>query len=414
MNADVYERLSVAKRVNGAGLLTRLGGSLMDSETLDAMREAAGAFVDIAELQTRAGASIARHTGTQAAIVTGGAAAALTLATAAAIARTDVALMERLPDTEGMANEVIIHRAHRTGYDHAIRAAGARLNEIGLNDRGVGAGVRDLEGWEIEAAIGPKTAAIAYTATEELRPSLKRVVAVAERFKLPVIVDAAAQLPPKENLRRFSEEGASLVAFSGGKAIRGPQGTGILCGREDLVASALIQMLDLDILPETWAPPEGLLARHFSDRFPHHGLGRGFKVDKESIVGLVVALERFVACDIEAVRASRRKLLANIAAGARELAHSRLLAIEEANGKYPTLGIEIDAAQLGLDAYAVSRALQRHDPPVHLSERRAWQGVLIVDSAGLREGDDGIVVAALRAVFDHRKSNPRMTTKEKT
>ena len=168
MGADVYQRLSVPKRVNGAGLLTRLGGSLMEAQTLDAMREAAGAFVDIAELQTRAGAAIARHTGTEAAIVTGGAAAALTLATAAAITRTDVAKMERLPDTEGMANEVIIHRAHRTGYDHAIRAAGARLVEIGLNDRGVGAGVRDLEAWEIEAAIGPKTAAIAYTATQEL------------------------------------------------------------------------------------------------------------------------------------------------------------------------------------------------------------------------------------------------------
>jgi D-glucosaminate-6-phosphate ammonia-lyase len=412
MGADVYQRLSVPKRVNGAGLLTRLGGSLMEAQTLDAMREAAGAFVDIAELQTRAGAAIARHTGTEAAIVTGGAAAALTLATAAAITRTDVAKMERLPDTEGMANEVIIHRAHRTGYDHAIRAAGARLKEIGLNDRGVGAGVRDLEAWEIEAAIGLKTAAIAYTATQELRPSLGRLVAVAERFKLPVIVDAAAQLPPKENLRRFSEEGASLIAFSGGKAIRGPQGTGILCGREDLVASALIQMLDLDILPETWAPPEGLLARHFPDHFPHHGLGRGFKVDKESIVGLVVALERFIACDLEAEIAARRRLLANIARAITGLAHSRPLAIEEAKGRYPTLRVEIDADALHLDAYAVSRALQRHDPPVHLSERRAWEGVLIIDSAGLREGDAEIIAAALRAVLGAPRTKAHASAKE--
>ncbi len=414
MGADVYQGLSVPKRVNGAGLLTRLGGSLMEAQTLDAMREAAGAFVDIAELQTRAGAAIARHTGTEAAIVTGGAAAALTLAAAAAITGSDVALMERLPDTEGMANEIIIHRAHRTGYDHAIRAAGARLVEIGLNDRGVGAGVRDLEPWEIEAAIGPNTAAIAYTASQELRPSLGRVVAVAERFKLPVIVDAAAQLPPKENLRRFSEEGAALVAFSGGKAIRGPQGTGILCGREALIASALIQMLDLDVSPETWAPPEGLLARHFPDRFPHHGLGRGFKVDKESIVGLTVALERFVARDLEADIAARRKLLATIERALTGLAHAKLLAIEEAKGKYPTLGIEFDAAALHLDAYAVSRALQRHDPPVHLSERRAWQGVLVIDSAGVRQGDEEIIAGALRAVLDGAKTRGRPAAKEKT
>ena len=411
---DVYQRLSVAKRVNGAGLLTRLGGSLMDAQTLDAMREAAGAFVDIAELQARAGEVVAHHTGTEAAIVTGGAAAALTLATAAAIARMDVALMERLPDTEGMANEVIIHRAHRTGYDHAIRAAGARLKEIGLNDRGVGAGVRDLEPWEIEAAIGPKTAAIAYTATEELRPSLARLVAVAECFKLPVIVDAAAQLPPKENLRRFSEEGAALIAFSGGKAIRGPQGTGILCGREDLVASALIQMLDLDILPETWSPPQGLLARHFPNRFPHHGLGRGFKVDKESIVGLVVALERFVACDLAAEIAARRRLLSNISHAISEVEHGRPHAIREAKGKFPSLDIEIHVASLSLDAYAVSRALQRFEPPVHLSERRAWQGVLTIESAGLREGDDAIIAAALRAVLDGTKTKIRVPKKERT
>ncbi|MBV9567204.1 MAG: hypothetical protein JO172_03620, partial [Hyphomicrobiales bacterium] len=244
--------------------------------------------------------------------------------------------------------------------------------------------------------------------------ALSRVVTVAERFKLPVIVDAAAQLPPKENLRRFAEEGAALIAFSGGKAIRGPQGTGILCGREHLVASALIQMLDLDVLPETWSPPEGLLARHFPSRFPHHGLGRGFKVDKESIAGLVVALERFIACDSEAEMAGRRNLLANIKRATTGLAHGKPQAIEEAKGKYPTLGIEIDGVALGLDACAVSRALQRHDPPVHLSERRAWQGVLTVDSAGLREGDDEIIAAALRFVLDGAKTKIRVPEREKT
>jgi D-glucosaminate-6-phosphate ammonia-lyase len=408
---DVYQRLGIAKRINGAGLLTRLGGSLMEAQTLDAMREAAGTFVDIAELQARAGTIIAAHTGAQAGIVTGGAAAALTLAAAACITRADVALMERLPDTEGMANEIIIHRAHRTGYDHAIRAAGARLKEIGLNDRGAGAGVRDLEAWEVEAAIGPRTAAIAYTATPDLQPALARLVAVAERFKLPVIVDAAAQLPPKENLRRFIGEGAALVAFSGGKAIRGPQGTGILCGQEELVASALIQMLDLDILPETWMPPEGLLARHFRDRFPHHGLGRGFKVDKESIVGLIVALERFVACDLEAEIETRRELLLRLAGSLAELPHCHAREIKAAKGKFPSLDIEIDMGALGSDAYAVSRALQRHDPPVHLSERRAWQGVLVVESAGLRAGDEEIVARALRAALGDT-ADARATTKK--
>jgi D-glucosaminate-6-phosphate ammonia-lyase len=406
---DIYERLGVTKRVNGAGLLTRLGGSLMDAPVLEAMREAAGAYVDMAELQTKAGAIIATHTGAAAAIVTSGAAAALTLATAACLAGTDVARMERLPDSDGMPNEVIIHRPHRTGYDHAIRAAGARLVEIGFNDRGAGAGVRGLEAWEIEAAIGPKTAAIAYTATPDLEPPFGRVVAVADRFGLPVIVDAAAQLPPKDNLRRFIGEGAALVAFSGGKAIRGPQGSGILCGREKLVASALIQMLDMDQLPETWAPPAGLLSRHFPERFPHHGLGRGFKVDKETIAGLVIALERFAASDLEADIKARRAMLDYIASSVRALPHcavrsaddaaTQSIAANRASRKFPSLVIEIDAAALGTDIHALSLALQRHDPPVHLSERSASRGLLIVESAGLRPGHEKIIAQAIIAVI---------------
>ena len=189
--------------------------------------------------------------------------------------------MERLPDTEGMPNEVIMFRAHRTGYDHAIRAAGARIVEVGFNDRSMGSGVRGLEDWEMAAAINSRTVAIAYAANPTHQPPLEGVAAVARTHNLPIIVDAAAQLPPKSNLRRFIAEGASLVAYSGGKAIRGPQGTGILCGHKELVASALIQQLDMDILIDTWTPPDGLMDGHFKDRLPHHGLGRGFKVDKE-------------------------------------------------------------------------------------------------------------------------------------
>jgi L-seryl-tRNA(Ser) seleniumtransferase len=320
--------------------------------------------------------------------------------------------MERLPDTDGMPNEVIIHRAHRTGYDHAIRAAGARLVEIGFNDRGAGAGVRGLEAWEIESAIGPKTAAIAYTASPDLEPPLPRVVAVAERFGLPVIVDAAAQLPPKANLTRFIEEGASLVAFSGGKAIRGPQGSGILCGKEKLVASALIQTLDMDQLPETWSPPDGILSRHFPLRFPHHGLGRGFKVDKETIAGLVVAVERFVACDLEAEIAVRAAMLDHIAAAIATAPHCKAHLIVEtparrfrsdrAAGKFPSLAIEIDCAALGTDIHALSRSLQRHDPPVHLGERYTSRNLLVVESAGLRPGDEDIIARAISAVLSDK------------
>ncbi|HSB80447.1 MAG TPA: DegT/DnrJ/EryC1/StrS family aminotransferase [Candidatus Methylomirabilis sp.] len=219
---NIYERLGVRTRVNAAGTLTRLGGSLMPPEVLEAMAEAAQSSVDIAELQARASAVIAECTGAEAGLVTSGAAAALTLGTAACLTGLNVARMEQLPDTEGMPNEVLMCRSHRTTYDHAIRAAGARIREVGFNDRIAGAGVRGVEPWEMAAAITPQTVAIAYTASGSNDPPLREVAAVGREHGLPVIVDAAAQLPPSANLRRFIAEGATLVAFSGGKAIRGP------------------------------------------------------------------------------------------------------------------------------------------------------------------------------------------------
>lgn len=397
---DFYERLGVTKRVNGAGLLTRLGGSLMAPEVLDAMRDAAGSFVDMAELQTRASTIIARHTGAEAGIVTSGAAAAITLATAACLTRLDVARMERLPDTEGMPNEVIMFRAHRTGYDHAVRAAGARIVEVGFNDISVGSGVRGLEGWEIEAAIGPRTVAIAYAANPTQQPPLAAIAALARKHYLPVIVDAAAQLPPKSNLERFITEGASLVAYSGGKAIRGPQGTGILCGEKELVAAALIQQLDMDILIATWTPPAGLLDTFFKDRLPHHGLGRGFKVDKESIAGLLVALERFAQADSDGDNAQYQLQLQRLAELLANMTHVRATVLSAAVTKrYPILEIRFDEQALGFDAAEVSRRLQRQSTPVHLAERRIYEGVLLVDASGLRPGDEQIIATALAAAL---------------
>jgi L-seryl-tRNA(Ser) seleniumtransferase len=396
---DIYERLGVTKRVNGAGLLTRLGGSLMAPEVLDAMREAAGSFVDMAELQTRASAIIATHTGAEAGIVTSGAAAAMTLATAACLTRLDVARMERLPDTDGMPNELIMFRAHRTGYDHAIRAAGARIVEVGFNDRTVGSGVRGLEGWEIEAAVGPNTAAIGYAANPTRQPPLAAVAAVARKHNLPVIVDAAAQLPPKANLKHFIAEGASLVAYSGGKAIHGPQGTGILCGQKDLVAAALIQQLDMDILAETWMPPVGLLDSFFKDRLPHHGLGRGFKVDKESIAGLLVALERFVVADDGAANGKRETQLRRLADLLADIKCRATVLSAAETKRYPILEIQFDEESLGFGAVEISRRLQRQSIPVHLSERRIYENVLLVDASGLRPDDEQAIASALAAAL---------------
>jgi L-seryl-tRNA(Ser) seleniumtransferase len=236
-------------------------------------------------------------------------------------------------------------------------------------------------------------------ATPESQPPLAQVVDMAHRHRLPVLVDAAAQLPPVENLRRFVASGADLVVFSGGKAIRGPQGTGILCGRRDLIASAALQQLDLDVRPETWRPPEPYLCRDALSAIPHHGIGRGFKVSKEEIVGLLVALERFVTLDHAAEQAQQARRLATIEARLAGAPHigTRLLSAAE-TGRDPLLEIRLDEVALRRSAFEISLALQQGDPPVHLGERKASERILIVNPVGLREGDEEIVGGRIRAV----------------
>jgi D-glucosaminate-6-phosphate ammonia-lyase len=393
MSKDIYAALGVKRRINAAGTLTRLGGALMDEEVVAAMAAAARASVDIGELQTAASRTISRITTAPAGIVTTGAAAALTLAAAAAMTRWDIARMAALPHADGFPNEIILPRTHYTSYAHALRASGARIVDIGHNDRGTGAGVRGIEAWEIEAAITPLTAAFAFAANPGNAADLATVVSVCKARDIPVIVDAAAQLPPKSNLKNFFEVGADLVAFSGGKAIGGPQASGILAGRRDLVGAALVQQLDMDVSPATWSPPD-LIDLKAMKGIPHHGLGRGFKAGKEEIVGLLIALERFAAADDEASNAALEARLARIAKDLGDGVTKKIVSARE-TGRVPQLYLTLK------EPLEVSRRLQAGDPPVHLSERYAAQGVLIIDPQALRPQDDAVLLAALREVLKY-------------
>ena len=385
---NIYERLGVATVINAHTTATRLSGGIMRAEVADAMREATQWTVDMATLESRASTLIAQHTGAEAGYVTAGAAAGLLLGTAACVTGLDPSRMNRLPDTRGMKREVIVARSHRNFYDHAVRAAGVRLVEVGLSDRFAGAGVRDTEAWEIGEAISENTAAVLYVAGKHAQPPLREVVAIAHSKGVPVLVDAAAQLPPASNLRHFIAEGADLVCFSGGKAIGGPQSSGILAGRRDLVSSALVQMLDLD-LPETQfvAPPEFAPLNQLR-YLPHHGIGRVAKTGKEEIVGLITALRRFVAED-PAARTARWT--------------ARLVALRDA----PRAVLVPDGAKPGLpllelrfpDRAAAERAdaaLRARDPAVHCDASRIRRGVLAVNPIALDDADLPLLAAALK------------------
>ena len=283
--------------INAAGTLTRLSGARVSTAVAAAMSQAAQCSFDMWSLQAAASTRIAQATGAEAGLVTTGASAGLTLAAAAAIAGFNVARMQALPFTDDIPNEILVPRTHRNGYDRAITVAGAKLIDIGTADRQTDAGLRGLEAWEIETAIGPKTVALLGNASGATEQDLPLLADIAARHCLPLIVDAAAQLPPVSNLRAPLAVGASLVVYSGGKAIGGPQASGILAGRRDLIASAALQMLDMDVRPTAFVAPAAFFGNNLPSVLPRHGIGRGFKASKEAIVGLMVALAEFVERD---------------------------------------------------------------------------------------------------------------------
>jgi len=381
-----YTRFGVPTVINACGTVTRLSGGRMHPEVAAAMVAASSECVDMLALQAGASRVIARVTGADAGIVTCGASAAVLLGAAACLARLDPARMNRLPATDG-PNEFIVVRSQRNMYDRALSVAGGRIVEVGIPDRYSGPGVRDAAAWEIAAAVTPDTAGICYLAQPQSLPPLRDVAAVAREHRVPLLVDAAAQLPPAANLRRFIAEGADLVAFSGGKAIGGPQASGILCGRRDLVGSALVQMLDLDMYPEHFVAPPEFAPLAQLPGLPQHGIGRSCKVGKEEIVGLLVALERFAGGDADARFAAWHAILEAIVAGAGDRVTARIV-------ERPVPVLEV----ITNNPDALAAHLATNDPPIIASLARRHEGVVIISPAALTPEHAAIIGTRLRSM----------------
>jgi L-seryl-tRNA(Ser) seleniumtransferase len=392
---SLYQELGVTPVINAAATLTRLGGSRMAPDVLAAMNEAAASFVHIDELQARAGDVIAGITGAEAGYVTTGAAAALTLGTAACLAGMDVSKMDRLPDTTGMKNEVVVQKGHRNAYDHAVRAAGITFVEVGTMGY---PGAGGTFAWQIEEAITDKTVAVfcPILDTPGTLP-LKEVAEIAHAKGVPVIVDAAAELPPRSNLQKFIADGADLVAFSGGKAIGGPQSSGVLAGRRDLIDSVALQHQDMDVRSETWSK------RHYIDEgrvrgVPTQGFGRALKVGREEIAGLITALRTFAAGKDEDDWARWDRVL--------DIVHESLdgipgLTVHRTSAppaRYPAIWAEIDESVTGIDSYALINALLASDPPIAAAESQADRHRVGVLPHGLTEEEAAIVGRRIRAL----------------
>lgn len=382
---DVFEQLGIEPIINASGAVTRLGGAPMPGPVLEAYCAAAGESIPLERLHGAASRVIAEATGAEAGLVTAGAAAGLTLGTAAILTGYDLGRMERLPDTEGFPREFVIAREQRNGYDHAVRAAGARLVEVGFHEPIAGAGVRRVEAWEYASAIGPATAGIVYVYGPHSRPALAEVVAVAHDHGLSVLVDAAGELPPRANLREIVATGADLVAFSGGKAIRGPQATGILCGRRELVGAAALQMLDMDDHFDLWEPPENLFEKARVPGLPRHGIGRGMKVSKEQVVALLTALRLFSEGAYDRELLGFRRHLERVAAALEGLAAHCLLVVPDDGESLPLLEIAVDEAGLGRSALELCRRLRQGSPPIYVGHGGLDAGKLVINPLHLND-----------------------------
>ncbi len=275
-SSQVYRRLGLRPIVNAAGTYTHLGGSLMPPEIVDAMLDAGRHYVPIRDLSRAVGDRIAELTKNEGAMVTTGAAGAIFVATCAAIAGDEEDKRNRLPFTDGMKNEVVCQNLHRTGWTRQCEAAGARIVSVEYKD-------------EMERAITGKTAMLYYLVADKHfgkyrdrldapggKVSLEECIEIAKRTRIPLLIDAAAELPPNDNLWRYTQMGADLVAFSGGKGLRGPQNAGLLLGNKDLIEKA----------------------QRFQS--PYSGIGRDLKVAKETLIGMLAAVERYIELDHEA------------------------------------------------------------------------------------------------------------------
>ena len=368
-NMDLYDRLGVAKVINAQARASKIGGSLMHEDVLRAMNEASGAFVDIAELLRKSGEHLAHLIGVPAVLIVNSAAAGLTVTTAACVAGRAPDRIYRLPDTRGMKDEVIVHRHQRNHYDCCVRQAGVRLVEIGS--------ARDTFAWELEAAIGERTAAVVYFISHEGRNSLPlpKVLDIAHGRGIPVIVDAASELPPVSNLRRFVEAGADLVIFSGGKGIGGPQSSGLVLGRRDMVEACAL------------------------NAFPNQNcIGRSMKVGKEEIAGLVTAVERVLehdfAADLE-LWEGRVQTMLEILRDVPGIGSRRVFDAPEDQEMHPVPipRVWIDVRDPARCATLVSE-LATGSPAI--SVRTVGRDVIILAPDSLRDGEERIVASRIR------------------
>jgi L-seryl-tRNA(Ser) seleniumtransferase len=365
---DFFAELGVRTFINGAGTYTALTASLMPPEVAEAWQYGTQHYVALTELQDKVGERIASMLGVESAMVTSGAAGALTIGTAACITGSDPSAIKSLPDLTGLKSEVIIQKKHRFGYDHAVRATGVKLIEVETAE-------------DLERAVNPKTAMMLFLNAADPAGQIKSAefVALGKKHGIPTFIDAAADVPPATNLSKYNKMGFDLVTFSGGKGLRGPQSSGLLLGRKDLIAAARLN------------------TSPFGDT-----IARGMKVNKEEMLGMLVALELYLKKDHEAEWKEWERRVRVIADAVRGLPSVQTETfVPEIANQVPHLKIWWDQAAIPLGPPEAMKRLREGQPSIEAcpltNSKQLVFGVWM-----MQPGDAEVVAKRVRAVLTQK------------
>jgi uncharacterized pyridoxal phosphate-dependent enzyme len=367
---DYFKDLGVKPFINAAGTYTALSASLMSRQTMQAMDYASRKFYRLGEVQDAVGARIASLLGAEAAMVTSGAAGAISCGTAACITGKNAAAIQNLPDTTGLKDKVIIQKAHRIGYDHAVRATGAKLIEIETMD-------------ELERAADDRTAMLVFFNWKEPEGKISAAdwIAFGKKRGIPTFNDCSADVPPVENLTKFAKSGFDLVTFSGGKGICGPQSAGMLIGRKDLIEAARMNT----------SPNSDTIAR-------------GMKVNKEEMLGMLVALEQFLNRDHKAEWAEwERRITVISKAVAAVPGMTGETYVPPIANHVPHLRLKWDFQKAGITPVEVAKAMREGDPAIELNPDTN-AGQLVVGVWMLQPGEAEIVARRMAGVLKPARS----------
>ena len=370
---EIYKKLGVKPVINARSWVTNLGGSLMPREVLSAMDEASKAFIDIVELHKAAGKIIAKICKSESGLVTSGCAAGQVLMSAACITGTDKKLINELPNPSTLKKEILIFKGQRNHYDRNFEMTGAVLKEFGEKD--------SVKPKDLYDNIDEKTCAVSFAMSPFLSLGLgvEETSKISHEFNIPLIIDASAVLPPSENLYKFLDQGADMIAFSGGKGIRGPQDTGFIAGKKNLIDAAFENMICFDS--------------------PKATIGRAMKVSKEGIVGLVTALEMFIDSDQNAIYESWKQKAQSIADQLNNKPGLNIQIEENENRQGPQAVLYFEESWKGLSSSEIRESLEKNDPPIYVGVGGVSDEINIV-VVNLKDGEETIIVNKLNELLD--------------